>query len=565
METASDSPPDSASDSPPDSPSEEFDYIIIGGGSAGCVLASRLSEDENVRVCLLEAGGCGSSMLIDMPLAVGRLISGTDFNWAYETEGQPWLNNRCLYWPRGKALGGSSAINGMVYIRGHARDYDYWRQLGLAGWSYADVLPYFRKAERNENGADEFHGGGGFLGVSNARSGMSVFEDFVRSGEALGWPRTRDFNGAQQEGAGFYQLTVWKGVRESAARAYLQPARGRKNLAVRVQCLVHRIGFAGKRAERVVYGQGASVKAIRARREILLCGGAVNSPQILLLSGVGPAAYLRGFDIPVVKNLPGVGQNLQDHLDVMAQAEMRAPTLDARRNAWSQFVIGLRYALTRSGLGAIQGLESGAFVKTSPELALPDVQMHLAAALVRDHTRVQPPHNGLSVHVCQLRPESRGVVALKSRAPQEHALIQPNYLSAPRDAAVMRAGLKLARAVFQKPPLAEQVVQELWPGEEVQSDDALDDFIRRTAETIYHPVGTCKMGQDRMAVLDEHARVHGLEGLRVIDASAMPTLIGGNTNAGVIMMAEKLSDHIRGLPFRAPEQVRIAEDGAPAS
>lgn len=544
-------------------PAEEFDYVIIGGGSAGCVLAARLSEDEDVRVCLLEAGGRANSLLVNMPLAVGRVISGSDFNWCYETEGQPFLRNRRLYWPRGKGLGGSSAINGMVYIRGHARDYDTWRQLGLAGWSYADVLPYFRKAERNENGADEFHGATGFLGVSNARSGFSVFEDFVRAGQSLGWKRTEDFNGAQQEGAGFYQLTIWDGVRASAARSYLTPARRRRNLAVRVECLVHRIGFAQRRARSVSYAQGGKMRTVRARREILLCGGAVNSPQILLLSGVGPAAYLRGFDIPVVQDLPGVGHNLQDHLDVMAQAELHEPiTLDARRGPWSQLVIGLRYALLGSGLGTLNGLESGAFVKTDASLAVPDIQLHLAAALVRDHTRVQLPQNGLSLHVCQLRPESRGVVALKSRAPQQHALIQPNYLSAARDLPVLRAGLKLARQVFRQPPLAKQVRSELWPGEAVDSDAELDDFIRRTAETIYHPVGSCKMGRDKMAVLDEHARVRGLDGLRVIDASAMPTLIGGNTNAGVIMMAEKLADHIRGLPFRAPEHVRIAEDRA---
>jgi len=543
---------------------EEFDYVIIGGGSAGCVLASRLSEDEDVRVCLLEAGGRGNNMLVNMPLGAGRLMGGTICNWAYETEGQPWLHNRCLFWPRGKALGGSSAINGMVYIRGHARDYDHWRQLGLAGWSYADVLPYFRKAECNENGASPFHGGGGFLSVSNPKSGLSVFEDFVRAGEAMGWPRTPDFNGAQQEGAGFYQLTIRDGVRASTARAYLQPAEARRNLDVRVKCLVHRIEFADKRASAVAYERGGRVRRVRARREIVLCGGAVNSPQILLLSGVGPAAYLRGFDIPVVKNLPGVGQNLQDHLDVIAQTEMREPiTLDARRTPLGQLMVGARYALLRSGLGRIQGLESGAFVKTDAALDIPDIQLHLVAALVRDHTRVQLPHNGLSLHVCQLRPESRGLVGLKSPAPEEHALIQPNYLSAPRDLQVLRDGLKLARAVLHKPPLAEQTVRELWPGEEVQSDAELDEFIRRTAETIYHPVGTCKMGNDRMAVLDEHARVHGLEGLRVIDASAMPSLVGGNTNAGVIMMAEKLADHMRGLPFRAPEHVRIAEDGEP--
>ena len=538
-----------------------FDYIIIGAGSAGCVLANRLSENPSNKVLLLEAGAKDTNFMIHMPAGVGQLIGTDTANWYYYTEGQPHLNNRKLFWPRGKVLGGSSSINGMIYIRGHARDYDLWRQLGLEGWGFADVLPYFRRAEGNENGDSAFHGGEGPLGVTNARKTNVLFDAFVEAGKQAGHPYTDDFNGPQQEGVGPYQLTIKNGKRCSAAVGYLVPALSRPNLKVEVKALTARILFEGKKAVGVEYVQDGETRTVRANKEVILSGGAVNSPQTLLLSGIGSGEYLRKFGIDVVADLPGVGQNLQDHLDCTSIYECKLPiTLHSQMNLFRQLLTGMQYTFFKTGVATSNGLESGAFLKTRPELEVPDIQIHFVAAMMRDHARTKSDRHGFTVHVCQLRPESRGYVGLKSLDPADHALIQPNYLEAETDRRVMRDGVRLVRDIIGQRAMDPYRGPEFWPGADKQTDEQIDSWIRETAETIYHPVGTAKMGNDPMAVVDNKCRVRGIEGLRVVDASVMPTLVGGNTNAPTIMIAEKISDDILGRAALAPEHVTIAED-----
>jgi len=541
---------------------QSYDYIIIGAGSAGCVLANRLSADSDVKVLLLEAGGKDKSILVHMPAGVGNLLSTRNpYNWYYETEGQPHMNWRKLYWPRGKGFGGSSSINGMIYIRGHARDYDQWRQMGLKGWGYADVLPYFKRSETRELGGDDWHGDQGPLYVSPGKSNNPLFRAFVEAGKQAGYPYTKDFNGYQQEGFGPYDLTVKDGRRWSAASAYLTPILDRENLTAVTQAHTSRILFDGTKAIGVEYLKKGEIHRVYADREILLCGGAVNSPQTLLLSGVGNADYLKKFDITPVADLKGVGQNLQDHLDASVQFECTQPiSLYAHSQGLKKLTTGLNYLLFGQGAGRQQGLESGAFLKTRAELEVPDVQVHFIAALMMDHARKPADRHGFMAHVCQLRPESRGFIALKSTNPTDAPLIQPNYLATENDRRTMREGVKLLREVFLQKAMDPYRGPELWPGAGVRSDEEIDAWIRRTAETIYHPVGTCKMGNDDMAVVDESLKVRGLEGLRVIDASVMPTLVGGNTNAPTIMIAEKASDMLRGVEPLPAEAAPIAED-----
>lgn len=543
----------------------KFDYVIVGAGSAGCVLANRLTEDPDVTVALLEAGGQNNSLLVRMPAGVGNLISTKGAsNWGFETTPQAFMDGRRLYQPRGRGWGGSSAINGMIYIRGHARDYDHWRQMGLAGWGYADVLPYFKRAQHHEDGADAWNGEGGPLWVSRGPPGDPIYKAFIQAGKQAGYPVTRDFNGYQQEGVGPYHLTIRDGERWSAAAAYLRPIVGvRPNLKVISNAFAGRIVIERKTAVGVEFsaGPGKPVQSVYAKREVLVCGGAFQSPQLLLLSGIGPADELKKLGVPVEHDSPEVGRNLQDHLDASVIYEMTKPiSMYSKTRGLKQPMIGLQYLFAKQGHGRTNHLHAGAFLKTRGELDRPDIQLHVVNAVMIDHARVKADRDGFTVHVCQLRPESRGTVTLASRNPFDAPLIDPCYLAEEVDRRTMRDSVRIVRDICGQEALNLYRGDELRPGAQVRTDAEIDAWIRQNAETIYHPVGTCRMGVDDKAPVDEELRVRGVDGLRVIDASVIPTLVGGNTNAPTIMIAEKLSDMIRGKPLLAPQDAPIAED-----
>ncbi len=517
-----------------------FDYIIVGAGSAGCVLAERLTASGRHSVLLLEAGGADRNVWIHIPLGYGKLFSDARFNWMYKSEPEAELNNRNVIQPRGKVLGGSSSINGLLYVRGQAEDFDHWRQHGNTGWGFDDVLPFFRTAEDQQRGADHLHGKGGPLAVSDVAP-HPLCEAFIAAAQQAGFPRNDDFNGAKQEGAGYYQLTARNGRRCSTARGYLKPARSRTNLTVASGALASRILFEGRRAVGVEYRQGGELRTSRANGEVIVAGGAFNSPQLLQLSGLGPAPLLRSFGIDVVADMPGVGEDLQDHFQVRFNYRCTDPITinDAMASLRGKVTAGLQYALYRQGPLSIGAGYAGGFFKTDPSLPSPDVQIHFilfSADAVGQKLHTFP---GFLASVCQLRPQSRGHVRIKSTDPAEPPAIQPRYLSAPADRDVILEGMKLTRRIMAKPPIARYIAEELNPGAQCQSDADLMAFAREKGTTVFHPTSTCRMGPDSKSVVDERLRVRGVDGLRVVDGSIMPTVVSGNTNAAVIMIAEK--------------------------
>ncbi len=527
--------------------SEGIDYIIVGAGSAGCVLAARLSEDPATRVLLLEAGPPDRSIWIHLPIGYGKTMWSPTYNWCYHTDPDPNMNDRRIYWPRGKTLGGSSSINGLIYIRGQREDFDQWAALGNQGWGYDDVLPYFIKSEHNQRGSSDFHGGGGPLKVSDIGAKHELIEAFIDGAGECGVPRTDDFNGERQEGAGYYQLTTWKGWRCSTAKAYLAPARKRTNL--RVETGAHATGliFDGQRVVGVNFTQGGTQMSARCNAEVLLAAGAIQSPQLLQLAGIGPAPLLQSHGIAVRHHLPGVGENLQDHLQIRLIYECAKPiTTNDQLNSWvGQMKLGLQWLLFRSGPLAVGINQGGCFMRTMPNSTTPDIQFHVATLSAEMAGGNVHPYSGFTMSVCQLRPESRGHIRIKSSDPFAPPEMQPNYLSTPLDRASALAGVKAARAIAAAPAMRAYVKREVKPGPDVDDDSALLEFCRNNGATIFHPSGTCRMGNDAMAVVDARLRVHGMDGLRVIDCSAMPVLVSGNTNAPVVMMAEKAADMIR--------------------
>ena len=555
---------------------EEFDYIVIGAGSAGCVLANRLSEDAGTRVLVLEGGGSDRSVLIQMPAALGIPLFMPRFNWGFESDPEPGLDGRRMNCPRGKALGGSSSINGMVYVRGHACDFDQWEELGAAGWSYRHCLPYFRRAEAWKGGGDEYRGGEGPLATCNGNEMRlnPLYEAFIRAGEQAGYPVSPDYNGYQQEGFGPMHMTVKGGVRWSTANAYLRPVLQRPNLKVETKALMHRVVIEGRRAVGVEYERGGQMRQARARCEVILSAGSIGSPVILQLSGIGPGTVLTAAGVKVRHELPGVGANLQDHLEVYHQFRCRQPiTLNGKIGFASRMFIGARWLLRKDGLGATNHFESCGFIRSRAGLRWPDIQYHfMPAAYVPSnetpHALRRPaglrrfPGHGYQVHVGPNKPKSRGRVNILSADPRAKPSILFNYLQHEQDRIDWRATVRLTREIMNQPALDPYRGEEAAPGEAVQSDEDIDAWVRNAGETAYHPSSTCKMGSptDPMAVVDPQCRVIGVAGLRVVDSSIFPVITNGNLNAPTIMMGEKAADLIRGRPALPPSNAPVWTD-----
>ncbi|QIT57060.1 choline dehydrogenase [Aquisalimonas sp. 2447] len=529
---------------------ERFDYIIVGAGSAGAVLANRLTEDPDTSVLLLEAGPMDRSLFIHMPSAFAHPLANDKYNWYYHAEPDPHMDNRAMYCPRGRVLGGSSSINGMAYVRGHALDYENWaKDFGLDGWQYKHCLPYFRKAEDFDQGENAYHGAGGPLHVTTGAMKNPLYGAFVEAGVAAGYPHTEDMNGYQQEGFGPMFQTTKDGWRWSTANGYLRPVIKRPNLTVRTRTFTRRVIMAGERAIGVVAEQNGQSGNIHAEREVLLCAGAVNSPQTLMLSGIGPADHLREHGIEVVADRPGVGRNLQDHLEIYVQYGCSKPiSLYSAMKPWNKAMIGAEWLIKRTGLGATNHFESGGFIRSDAGVEQPNLQYHfLPMAITYDGATTQDRH-GFQAHVGPMRPESRGSVTLKSADPHEAPRILFNYMSTERDRYEMRQSIRLTREIMAQAPMDAFREEELSPGPEVTTDAELDAFVRQHGESAYHPSCTCRMGtaDDPEAVVDSQGRVFGVDGLRVVDASIMPRIASGNLNAPTIMIAEKIADAVRG-------------------
>lgn len=544
---------------------ETFDYVIVGSGSAGSVLASRLSEDGAATVLVLEAGGGDGSVYIQMPSALSIPMNMPRYNWFYETEPEPGLGGRCMHTPRGRVLGGSSSINGLVYIRGNPLDFDRWEEEGARGWAYRDVLPYFKRAETRAEGADEYRGGDGPLSTTYGTLRNPLYGVFVEAARQAGYAATSDVNGYRQEGFGRMDMTVKDGVRASAANAYLKPAMRRANLKVVTGALATGIKFDGRRATGVAYRRGGEARLANARRAVILAGGPINSPQLLKLSGVGPAEELQRHGIPVVHHLPGVGENLQDHLEFYFQVACTRPiTLYSSMNPLAKALIGLRWLLFKDGLGATNHFETCGFIRSRAGIRYPDIQYHfLPLAVTYDGQGLASEH-GFQAHVGPMRSKSRGHVRLRSADPMEKPSIRFNYLSHPDDWVEMRACVRLTREIFGQAAFDPYRGREIQPGADVTSDAAIDAFVRDKVESAYHPSCSCKMGapSDPMAVVDPTTRVIGLDGLHVVDSSIMPSVTTGNLNAPTIMIGEKAADILRGKPALPPSNAPyfVAED-----
>jgi choline dehydrogenase len=524
----------------------EADFIVVGAGSAGCAVAARLSEDPATRVLLLEAGGEDRNRWIHIPLGFGKTFADPSVNWCYETEPDPGAGDRRVFWPRGKVLGGSSSINGMVYIRGQAEDFYHWRQLGNTGWSFDDVLLYFRRSEHQMRGADRFHGTDGPLCVSDVAQ-HPICEAFIAATTQLGFPRNDDFNGASQDGVGYHQTTTRNGKRCSTAVGYLRPAMQRANLNVVTGALTEKILFEGRRAAGVTFRRDGGLYTARAAREVILCGGAVNSPQLLMLSGIGPQEHLAGFGIPVVHHLPGVGQTLQDHYSAAIKLRCRLPITvnDVMLSNARKLKAGLEYYMFHRGPLSMISSPAALFARTRPELASPDVKCSISPFSAERPQDGLHRFSGFTMIAYQLRPESRGEIKLKSPDPSDAPAVYPNYLATETDQRTIVAGLKLCRQILATPNMQSFIEAEFQPGPAVKSEEELLDYARRRGGTVYHPTSTCKMGNDPMAVVDPQLRVYGADGLRVADASIMPTVVSGNTNAATIMIGEKAADMVR--------------------
>ena len=535
---------------------EKFDYVIVGAGSAGCVLADRLTADGTRRVLLLEYGGSDGSIFIQMPSALSIPMNMPKYNWFYHTEPEPHLGGRSMHTPRGKVLGGSSSINGLVYIRGNPMDFERWAAEGATGWSYGEVLPYFRRAEARQEGGDVYRGASGKLRTSYGTLSNPLHAAWLKAASEAGYPQTADVNGFQQEGFGRMDMTVGEGRRCSAANAYLKPAMNRANLTVLTHALATRILFEGRRARGIEFTHGGATHRAEVNAEVILSGGPINSPQLLKLSGVGPAEELRALGIDVVHDLPGVGENLQDHLEFYFQVACKEPiTLYSSINMWSRALIGARWLLRKDGLGATNHFETCGFIRSRAGIRYPDIQYHfLPMAVAYDGSTLAQEH-GFQAHVGPMRSKSRGWVRLKSTNPLDKPRILFNYLSEPDDWTEMRACVRLTREIFAQPAFDRYRGREIQPGSHVQTDAQIDEFIRAKVESAYHPSCSCKMGsaEDKMAVVAPDTRVYGLEGLRIVDSSIMPSVTTGNLNAPTIMLAEKAADHIIGKGLLAGE------------